>query len=318
MRLAIFPLISIYLTLPALAQFVAEDVDGRIQIRDGDKLVFAYQHQPLKQPKGGKKFAASAFIHPLTTPSGFVLTDMQPGDHLHHLGVWWPWKLVEVDGRKYVTWELQKGEGRHRAVEAEITSSSEDEILVSAREMTEISKDGESYEPVIHGAATMHLARHGEDGYRLDIDLFHQPLAEEVVIIPRYRYSGFCWRGTPTWDANTSSMLTSGGHDRDNANHQPAKWCLVSGDTPTGKATMLIMSAAAKGEGDPERLRVWNSKMHHGNPFVNFNPVVRESFELKKENEAVSRRSYRLIMVDRELKAQDADRLWTEWVKPAE
>ena len=84
---------------------------------------------------------------------------------------------------------------------------------------------------------------------------------------------------------------------------------MVSGKTPTGKATMLIMSAAE----EPELLRVWGSKQHHGNPFVNFNPVVKESLVLKKENKAVSERYYRLIMVDRELKADEADEMWKTW-----
>ena len=299
--------------LPAHAQFKAEEKNGRIEIHDGNKLVFAYQYEPLKEPKGGEKFAASAFIHPLTTPSGFVLTDIQPDDHLHHLGVWWPWKLVEVDGKKHVTWELQKGEGRHRAVKARILGTNDQQVLMSAKELTEISKDAKNYEPVIKASASMLLARFGEDGYLLDIGLTHDAAVEQKVTIPQYRYSGFCWRGTPAWTSANSTMLTSGGHNRDNANHQPAKWCMVTGDTPQGKATMLILSAAAMYEGDPELLRVWDSKTHHGNPFVNFNPVVKRSLVLKDDNIPVSSRAYRLIMVDREIKAEEADKLWKEY-----
>lgn len=311
-------LISALLILPVAAQFRAMDKDGRIEIRDGGKRVFAYQHAPLKDPKGGEIFAASAFLHPLTTPSGFVLTNIQPDDHLHHLGVWWPWKLVEVDGKKYVTWELQRKQGRHRAVSAKIARQNDNEVIVTAREFTELSNDdGKSYEAVIKGTAVMLFTRHGEDGYRLDIDLHHTPVEGKKPTILKYRYSGFCWRGTPEWTADTSTMLTSEGHHRDNGNHKPARWCQVSGMTPEGKATMLVMSAAAMDEGQPELLRVWGSEHHHGNPFVNFNPVVKQSFELKEENEAVSRRSYRLIMVDREMKADEARELWDDWTKPA-
>ena len=312
-------LISALLILPATAQFRAMDKDGRIEIRDGGKRVFAYQHASLKDPKGGEIFAASAFLHPLTTPSGFVLTNIQPDDHLHHLGVWWPWKLVQVDGKKHVTWEMQKKQGRHRAVSAKIVRQNDNEVIVTARELTEISKDGgRTYIPVIRGTAVMLFARQGKDGYRLDIDLHHSPVEGKKPTIVKYRYSGFCWRGAPEWSAGNSVLLSSGGHHRDNGNHQPARWCQVSGMTPEGKATMLVMSAAAMDGGQPELLRVWGSEQHHGNPFVNFNPVVKQSFELKEENEAVSRRSYRLIMVDRELKADEARELWDDWTKPAE
>lgn len=304
-------LFSVLLILPAAAEFKTTDKYGRIEIRDGDKVVFSYQHGPLQNPKGGEIFAASAFVHTLATPSGFKLNDIQPGDHLHHLGVWWPWKLVEVDGSKFITWEMQKKQGRHRAVNAEIVSAEDDRVLITGNNVTEISKDGETYTPVINGAASLLFARHGKDGYQLDIDLHHTPAESKEVNILKYRYSGFCWRGTPEWTAETSTMLTSEGHHRDNANHQPAKWCMVHGKTPTGKATMLILSAAKK----PEMLRVWGAKQHHGNPFVNFNPVVKESFKLNDENKAVSHRSYRLIMVDRTFMAEEANKLWAEWSK---
>ena len=78
---------------------------------------------------------------------------------------------------------------------------------------------------------------------------------------------------------------------------------------------MLMLSGAAKNGGAPERLRVWNSKMHHGAPFVNFNPVVKKSFVLKPENKEVSKRSYRLIIADRVIGPAEADKLWKAWKK---
>jgi hypothetical protein len=225
--------------------------------------------------------------------------------------------MVEVKGKKYVTWEMQAKEGRHRAIAAKVVHVKDDEVLVTARNVTEISGDKKSYSQVIHGQASMLFARHGKDGYQLDIDIDHQPVEGEEVTITKYRYSGFCWRGSPAWTSETSAMLASGGHNRDKANHQAANWCLVSGETPKGKATMLILSKAVVNCGEPELLRVWDSKTHHGNPFVNFNPVVKKPMLLNEENKAVSRRSYRLIMVDHELKAEEASRLWKQWADPA-
>lgn len=311
-------LLSTLLALPVAAQFKAADKDGRLEVRDGDKLVLGYQHKPLAEPKGGEIFAASAFFHPLATPSGFVLTDIQPGDHLHHLGVWWPWKLVEMKGKNYVTWEMQMKQGRHRAEEAGIVRADADEVVMNARNVCEVSSDGETYQKVIKGQVAMLLGRHGKDGYRLDIDIHHRPVEGEPITIANYRYSGFTWRGPGSWTKDTSTMLTSGGHHRENANHQAAKWCMVTGETPTGKATMLILSAAAMDGGKPELLRIWDSSTHHGKPFVNFNPVVKESVALKEENKVVSHRRYRLIMVDRELAAEEADLCWKQWTAPAE
>ena len=34
------------------------------------------------------------YFHPLATPGGTVLTDLQPADHPWHRGLWWSWKLI--------------------------------------------------------------------------------------------------------------------------------------------------------------------------------------------------------------------------------
>lgn len=312
MKRLFFLLSTAALALPASAQFQAADKDGRIEIRDQGKLVFGWQHGPLKDPKGGEIFAASAFIHPLTTPSGFVLTDIQPDDHLHHYGVWWPWKLVQFEGKKYITWEMQQKQGRHDALEAGIRSTERDKVQLLAQNQTKILPAGGDYVPVISEGAPMSFTRLGADAYLLDIQI-SQDAIRKPVTIPKYRYSGFSWRGPASWTAKNSTMLTSGGHHRDNANHQPADWVMVSGETPTGKATMLIMSDASVSAGKAELLRVWGSSQHHGNPFVNFNPVVKQDLELNTESRAVSLRNYRLIMADRALDSQDADQYWEEW-----
>ena len=41
----------------------------------------------------------------------------------------------------------------------------------------------------------------------------------------------------------------------------------MSGATTNGKASVLIMSAAEKQSGTPEKLRVWDSKTHDGAPY---------------------------------------------------
>lgn len=314
MNRSFFCLLYLMVTvLPALAGFEVTENHGRIEIRDNDKLVFGYQHQPLPKPKGGEIFAGSAFVHPLTTPSGFELTQIQPDDHLHHFGVWWPWKKIEVDGKSYITWEMQQHEGRHVAVSAKVSSQSADAIVIEAVNRSDIKPEGEDYQPVLNEQVTLRFSRMGKDAYLLDIDIVQQPLKEREVTIEKYRYSGFSWRGTAAWNNDNSTMRTSGGHHRDNANHQPANWVSVDGKTPAGMGTFLMMSAAPKTGGKAELLRVWGSNMEHGAPFANFNPVAKASIELKPSNSSVSRRSYRLVIADHAILPDEANKLWQEW-----
>jgi len=285
--------------------------EPRVEFRQGENVVFGWQKDLLAKPAGGEKFAASAFIHPLCTPGGFECTTIQPSDHLHHLGIWWPWKHVEVDGNKSNTWEMQEGQGAHVARSVKTLANEPGKAEWELHNETVIKKKGAAPEMVIHETARMVLTA-GKDATVLDISL-RQKAAGAPVTIPAYRYSGFSWRGPASWNKDNSTMTTSGGMGRDNANGTPARWLMVSGPTPQGTATVLILSAAEKLAGTPENLRVWDSKMHNGAPFVNFNPVMQKPLPLDGAHPAVSHRKYRVIAADRVISAAAAEAEWRKW-----
>ena len=293
------------ISLPAIGS------EERLEFRQGDNLIFGWQKEPLANPAGGKKFAASAFIHPLRTPGGFECTTVQPSDHLHHLGIWWPWKFVEVDGKKFNTWEIQEGQGAHVSRSVKTISSDAGKTQWELHNETVIKPQGAEHAVAIHETAHMALAISG-DSTTLDISL-QQKATGAPVTIAAYRYSGFSWRGPASWNKDNSSMTTSSGKGRDEANGTPARWLMVSGPAPQGTATVLILSAAEKIAGTPEKLRVWDSKMHGGAPFVNFNPVMDKPLRLDDAHPAVSKRKYRVIAADRAIDAQAAEAEWKKW-----
>lgn len=307
-----FPLFSALLGT-MIIQGVASGAEvARIEFPDGKEPVFGWQRSLVAEPKGGEKFATSAFVHPLTTPGGFVCTDLQPGDHLHHLGIWWPWKFVEVEGKKFNTWEIQEGQGAHVARDVKVLSSGPDKAEWEFHNETVIKPKGSEPKVIIKETAHVTLTKR-DDATVLDITL-RQKAADVPVTISAYRYSGFSWRGTPHWNKDNSTMITSSGKDRDNANGSPARWLAVSGATPKGTASVLILSAAEKLAGTPENVRVWDSKNHNGAPFVNFNPVMAKPLPLDEANKAVSHRSYRIIASDRAMDATTAEAEWKKWM----
>lgn len=308
---------SLLTSIASQAGFEVKNHGGKIEIWDHGKVILGWQHQALTQPVGGEKFAGSAFLHPLRTPSGFDLTRIQPGDHKHHFGVWWPWKLITVDGKKYNTWEIQQGQGRHQAISVEVTSQSDDEVVLALVNQSDIKLKSGDYSPVLKEQTTLHLRRQDKQTYVIDITINQLPIAQQKVEIAKYRYSGFSWRGTGFWNKTNSQMLTSGGQNRDTANGQPARWALVRGDTsaktPQGKATMLILSEASKNNGKPELLRVWDSKAHNGAPFINFNPVMKSTQALDAAHPGVSQRKYRLVITDHAITTEEANQYWLKW-----
>lgn len=300
--------------LHAADALVPVEGDGFIGAAAGGRIVFSYQKSPLAKPRGGAKLAGSAFIHPLRTPSGFVLTDCQPADHLHHFGVWWPWKFVEVDGKRHVTWELQQGQGEHRAKSARLISNENGKLTWEFDNETMIRSKGVEDRPVIAEKVVASLNHDKKAAaYVIDFEIRQQALGPPVTIAVNH-YSGFCWRGPAAWTKDSSVMRTSAGKGRDDANGTTARWVMVSGPTPIGKATMLMLSAASDITGGEEKLRVWDSKAHAGVPFINFNPVADKALLLSVDNKAVSHRKYRIIAADRELDAAAAEQAWRDWL----
>ena len=287
--------------------------DGRLEVRDGDAVVFAWQSTPLAQPKGGAKFASSAFLHPLRTPSGFEWTTIQPDDHKHHFGLWWPWKYIEVNGKKYNCWEIQAGQGRHVARGAKSIPADAGALAWEFSNVTEILEPGAQPQAVIQENAQVVLAASGTDAQTIDISI-QQKVTGQPVTITAYRYSGFSWRGPVSWNKDNSRLTTSEGLGREEANGKPARWCVVSGPTPSGRTSVLLMSAAAVVAHSPELLRVWDSKAQNGMPFVNFNPVMQKPLPLDDAHPAVSNRKYRVIAADREIDATAAEAEWRKWM----
>jgi hypothetical protein len=289
---------------------LAAEESGNIEVKSGDTVTFAWQAKPLAAPKGGEKFAGSAFLHPLRTPSGFEWTTIQPADHLHHFGLWWPWKYIEVNGEKFNCWEIQEGQGAHVARSVKPLSGGKHEW--EFHNETVVKKPQAAPLVVIQETARVGLALEG-DAQIVNISL-RQKAAASAVTIVNYRYSGFSWRGPASWDKDNSTMTTSGGKGRDDANGTTARWVVVSGPTPKGSASVLMMSAAAEVAGTPEQLRVWDAKAQNGAPFVNFNPVMDKPLPLDGAHPAVSNRKYRVIAADRVIDAATAEAEWRKWL----
>jgi len=301
---------------PAGDSWSTAERGGRIEAMHNGALVFGWQTTPLAQPKGGPKFAASAFLHPLRTPSGFEWTQIQPADHLHHLGLWWPWKYVEVDGVKSLTWEIQEGHGAHVARGVKQLPSEPGTLAWEFSNATETRTAGANPKTVILETARVTLGTSGTDAQVIDVALRQKP-AGAPVTISAYRYSGFAWRGPASWNKDNSLMTTSEGLGREVANGKPARWVVVSGPTQSGSASVLLMSAAVVIAGTPERLRVWDAKNHDGTPFVNFNPVMEKPLPLDDAHPAVSNRKYRVIAADRIIDATAAEAEWHTWIEKA-
>ncbi len=300
--------------LAVLAALTASAGETAVIKVDGQPLV-TYQALPMTNPKGNEndppsRFKGSNFIHPLKTPSGFTVTCSQPADHLHHFGLWWPWKHVQ-DGQRVVNcWELQGGEGivqgksfklHDNRITADIDyidRQAPGGPALLLKEMTDIS--------------ALPASPYTTNGYNLDLLIRQKTAGNRPIVIPVYRYSGFSIRATEFWDKTNSTILTSEGKDRYAANFSHARWVLVQGKTDTGgKAGILLMSHPSN-QAHPEMLRTWDEQ-HNGAVFVNFNTVGDEPWTYLPGQ--VYSRCYRVFVFDGALAADEAEHLWQGFAK---
>jgi len=97
---------------------------ANLDVLCGGKKVLQYHHAPVAPPPGAdKSYTRSAYIHPLWSPSGMVMTEDSPKDHLHHKGIWNPWTHTRFEGVDVDFWNLKALQGTVRFVEFVSTTS---------------------------------------------------------------------------------------------------------------------------------------------------------------------------------------------------
>ncbi len=283
--------------------------EERLEIAIEGTHVLSYQAAPLSNPRGGDRFRGSNFIHPLKTPSGFVITQSQPGDHMHHFGLWLPWKYVERDGRRVLFWELQRGPG---IVEAQESAATENGF--SARSFF-IDRGGDEEDNIwieeTLAARVSGIVESPATGYFLDLNISHEGFGEEDLTIVQYRYSGFCLRGTEAWNRHNSTVVTSMGEDYSSSNFTHARWVLIQGEATEDETAGVLMMSHPENYNHPERLRTWDPETHNGAIFVNFNPVQSSSRILPSGE--TDRRRYRLFIFDGSISTDQAEQLWRQY-----
>jgi hypothetical protein len=104
-----------FLLLPAAAENVTATREGKqVIVRAGKKEVLRYQAEPGEFPRKDIKeiFRRGGYLQSIHTPSGKLVTDDFPPNHVHHHGVWSPWTKTEFEGRKPDFWNMGGGTGR--------------------------------------------------------------------------------------------------------------------------------------------------------------------------------------------------------------
>jgi len=309
-------------TYTAKNEIVTELNAKALIIRQQNQQVMQYNVAEVFPPDTVSPiFRRSAFIHPLWSPSGNVLTRINAPDHWHHLGIWNPWTKTRFEGHSTDFWNLVEGQGtvKFGGFNALISGPVYGGFKVRQEHVDFQCKGGdkvamnETWDVRIWNVGSYN----GVKVWLWDLTTTLSCASASPVMLEAYRYGGgIGFRANEEWTSKNSWVLTSEGKERKDADGSRARWCDVGGEF-TGKGTsgILFMSNRANRE-FPEPMRVWpeNANNGRGDLFFEFCPIRNRSWELIPGNEYVLR--YRMLVHDGKIDAQLAEKLWNDFSNP--
>jgi hypothetical protein len=293
--------------------------DGALNLSSGDKPILSYQIETVNPPKGvSPLYKRSAFIHPVTSPGGEVLTRIQAPDHYHHYGIWNPWTLTFIGKREVDFWNLMKGEGTVRF--AGMLSQVEGPVYTGFKSLQEhidfgaVGGDAVAMNEVFD----VRVWNLNNQRYMFDYaSTLNTPL-DSGILLAAYRYGGgIGFRATEKWTKDNSSVLTSEVKTRIDADGSNARWCIVEGESATkeGRSGILFLSYPAN-RMHPEPMRVWpiDANGGRGDMYFEFCPIRHKDWKIEKGSDYTLK--YRLVVFDGKISPEEAENYWQAFANP--
>ncbi|MCA8989012.1 MAG: PmoA family protein, partial [Planctomycetaceae bacterium] len=289
-----------------------ESRNGDLLLIEGKQTHFVYNEQMDEPPaKTSPLYRRSGYVHPLTSPAGFVLTDDFPVDHLHQHGLFTAWVNVNVAGKQVDFWNQAKGEGtiRHQKLIDQWSNPlaagmhARLEHIQTPTNEPEKSVLAEDWELISIPHPSLHV---------LEWRSTQQNLLEEPVVLNQNHYGGYAVRGPAHWlsDQNGQGcqMQTNQTADRVQGNHTRATWVAMSGLAQPGSTAQAGVALI----GHPENLRAPQPvRLHPSKPYFCFCPVVEEAITLSSDDKLRAR--FLVVTFDGTVPVEQLQELTTEF-----
>lgn len=296
------------------------ETEGTIQIRHGDRSLLQYNKAHVEPPAGvDEKYGRSGHIHPVWTPSGAIVTDELPPDHLHQSGIFFAFTKTQFENRDVDFWNLAGGKGRVRFKSAQATvggpifaafrTEQEHVDLTTANEKAEIGKQTGGKVALVESWEVRAWSPGPNANYWLmDIDSSIRCAGESPLKLPEYHYGGMAIRAARPWVPKEVTFLTSEGDSRIPGNHKRARWCDIHGLVDSKEAGIALFTNPQNFR-FPEPLRI-----HPTMPYMVYTPQFLGAFEIAPGT--IHHTNYRFVIHDGQLSANKLEQLWQNYAAP--
>jgi hypothetical protein len=297
----------------AAGEVRAEVENGKVTVVDYGKKVFTYHgtETPFPRPDIKPIFKRGGYIHPLFSPSGRLITDDYPANHVHHHGIWFPWTKTEFEGRAVDFWNMGEGKGTVEFVKfgkrwpgGPVRAGFEAEHrfvdLTSGAPKTALEENWTLIAYHINGA----------NYFVFDLISTQRCATASPLKLPKYYYGGLGFRGNWGWNGEgKAEFLTSNGEtNRVKGNETRANWCHIGGEVDGQFTGVTIL-------GHPENFRAPQPmRLHPKEPFFCFAPSQAGDWEIEPGKPYVSR--YRFVVSDGRPEAGKIEEIWRAYAHP--
>ncbi len=285
---------------------------GHVTLSVGGKHLLTYQGKETQLPRADIKpiFKRGGYLHPILSPSGKLLTDDYPPNHLHHHGIWAPWTKTVFQDRHPDFWNMGDGTGKVEFVRFGETWSGPVEAGFTAQHRFVDLSAGNPRIALNESWKITAFNIPNADYFVFDLVSTQTCATADALILPKYLYGGLGFRGNWNWNGEDKChFLTANGEtDRVKGNETRADWCHISGEVDGAIAGIAILS-------HPDNFRAPQPmRLHPKEPFFCFAPSQAGDWAIEPGKPYVAR--YRFIVEDGKPDKAQLDALWHAYAHP--
>ena len=282
--------------------------DQGVTFASGKDRIAQYNTRIVDPPKGKSPlYRKSGHLHPLWTPSGKVVTEEFPADHIHQHGMFSAWVNTEFDGRKTDFWN--QGSGTGTVLHKELKESNAGPVFGELTAVLEHQALTDGASPVVALNEIMRLRAYASprpDLNVFDVELEQRAAGSTPLKVLKYHYGGFAVRGAAQWFKQPESgMLTSEGKTQKTGNETRPKWVDMSGLVDGQFCGLAVIPHPDSFRG-PQPVR-----LHPDKPYFVFSPPILGEFEITRDMPYRAR--YRIVVHDGRADAKLLDQLAAEY-----